>query len=56
MKKIRPLLEIFSTQRGGRLNSRQDCARGLKCGVDHLSKGAVNHVGCDDSDEDGTAQ
>ncbi len=28
----------------------------LKYGVDHLSKGAVNPVGCDDSDEDGTTQ
>ena len=28
----------------------------LKYGVDHLSKGAVNPVGCDDSDEDEMAQ
>ncbi len=28
----------------------------LKYGVDHLSKGAVNPVGCRDSDEDETVQ
>ena len=27
----------------------------LNYGVDHLAKGAVNPVGCDDSDDDGPA-
>ena len=27
----------------------------LNYGVDHLAKGAVNPVGCDDSDDDETA-